>query len=59
MTEREPMKIECDVIKDLLPLYTEQTASEASNRMVEEHLKACDQCRKAYQEMKTPASVWR
>lgn len=50
----ESMKIECDVIKDLLPLYTEQIASEASNRMVEEHLKACDQCRKAYQEMKTP-----
>ena len=48
------MKMECDVVRDLLPLYTEQIASEASSRVVEEHLSECEQCRKAYQEMRTP-----
>lgn len=48
------MKTECGIVKDLLPLYVEQIASEASNKAVEEHLKECEQCRKVYQEMKMP-----
>lgn len=47
------MKTECDIVKDLLPLYVEKIASEASNRAVEEHLQECEQCSKIYQEMKT------
>ena len=35
----EHMKIECDIVKHLLPLYVEQITSEASNKAVEEHLK--------------------
>lgn len=48
------MKIECDVVKDLLPLYVEQISSEASNRVIEEHLAGCEQCKTIYQEMKSP-----
>ena len=48
------MKTECDIVKDLLPLYAEQITSKASNRLVEEHLRECEQCRKTYQEIKTP-----
>lgn len=48
------MKIECDIVKDLLPLCAEQIASEASNKAVEEHLKECEQCSKVYREMKMP-----
>ncbi|MDE7254361.1 MAG: zf-HC2 domain-containing protein [Acetatifactor sp.] len=48
------MKIECGIVRDLLPLYAEQITSEASNKAVEEHLKECEQCSKAYQEMKMP-----
>lgn len=48
------MKIECGIVRDLLPLYAEQITSEASNKAVEEHLKECEQCSKVYQEMKMP-----
>ncbi len=48
------MRIECDIVKDLLPLYVEQITSETSNKAVEEHLKGCELCSKAYQEMKMP-----
>ncbi|MDO4332953.1 MAG: zf-HC2 domain-containing protein [Eubacteriales bacterium] len=48
------MKLECSIIKDLLPLYVEQLASEASCRAIEEHLKECEECRTAYLNMKTP-----
>ena len=39
------MDISCDVIRDLLPLYAEDLASEDSRKLVEEHLRACDDCR--------------
>lgn len=48
------MKIECDIVKDLLPLYVEQITSEVSNKAVEEHLRECEQCSEVYREMKTP-----
>ena len=32
------MKLECDVIRDLLPLYAEKLASPASSALVEQHL---------------------
>lgn len=50
----EHMKIECDIVKDLLPLYVEQISSEASNRVIEEHLAECEQCKEIYWEMKSP-----
>ena len=31
------MKLECDVIRDLLPLYAEKLASPASSALVEQH----------------------
>lgn len=44
------MKIDCeancDVIKDLLPLYEEGLLSEASVELVEDHLKTCSACKK-------------
>ena len=39
------MKISCDVINDLLPLYHDEVCSEESKRIVEEHLKECENCR--------------
>ena len=39
------MKYECEVIRDLLPLYTDNVCSESSRRMVEEHLQECQSCR--------------
>ena len=48
------MKIECDIVKDLLPLYVERISSEASNKMIGEHFKECEQCKTMYQKMKSP-----
>ena len=39
------MKYDCDVIRDLLPLYADKACSEKSREMVEEHLKECPDCR--------------
>jgi len=46
------MKISCDVIKDLLPLYYEDVCYEASKKLVEEHLNECVTCSAFMNEMK-------
>ena len=38
------MKMECDVIRDLLPLYTDGACSGKSCELVEEHLRECPDC---------------
>ncbi len=38
------MKITCDIIRDLLPLYAEDLVSEDSKQLVEEHLQDCEPC---------------
>lgn len=48
------MKMECDIVKDLLPLYVEQLAGEVSKIAVEEHLEECESCKEIYREMKMP-----
>ena len=39
------MKISCNIIEDLLPLYVDDMVSEDSRQLVEEHLKVCPTCR--------------
>lgn len=48
------MRIDCDIIKDLLPLYAEGLASEKSRAAIEEHLEECDDCRAIYRKMTEP-----
>ena len=38
------MKISCDVIRDILPLYAEDMVSNATREVVEEHLCGCEEC---------------
>ena len=38
------MKINCKVIEDLLPLYTDDVCSDESKKLVEEHLETCNAC---------------
>ena len=40
------MKYNCDLISDLLPLYKDEICSEASRKIVEEHLAECPDCKK-------------
>ena len=39
------MKMDCEVIRDLLPLYADEICSDGSRRIVDEHLQECDECR--------------
>ena len=48
------MKLPCSVIQDLLPLYAEDLTSDVSKTLVEEHLPACEDCRKRLEELKAP-----
>lgn len=45
------MKMSCNIIEDLLPLYVDDMVSEDSRKLVEEHLKECPACRKMQEEM--------
>ncbi len=42
------MKTDCEIVRDLLPLYTENLTSAESNTMIEEHLKGCEHCKKFF-----------
>ena len=44
--------ITCEVVKDLLPLYVDEVLSDDSRHIVEEHLKACQECVDLYRDMK-------
>ncbi|MGL6199527.1 MAG: zf-HC2 domain-containing protein [Lachnospiraceae bacterium] len=39
------MKIPCEVIKDLLPLYIDDVCSDESRKMIIEHLAECKECK--------------
>lgn len=45
------MKIEHEIIHDLIPLYVEGTLSETSRKAVEDHLKDCSVCQKYLKEI--------
>lgn len=47
----------CDVIKDLLPLYIDECCTEESARLVAEHLKGCAQCQSTHAQMNHAARV--
>ena len=35
----------CEIIRDLLPLYADEICSESSKQLVEEHIAACESCK--------------
>lgn len=43
----------CNIVYDLLPLYVDNACSEESKNMVEQHLKACPECKKKHEAMTT------
>lgn len=48
------MRNECNIIRDILPLYIEGIASEDTVDFVEEHLEKCEECRLELENMKNP-----
>ena len=47
----------CNIIKDLLPLYVDDCCSEDSANVVSGHLEACPDCRKAWESMRHSYTV--
>ena len=45
------MKHNCDIIKDLLPLYCDGVCSDASKAAVEEHIEECSGCNEVYKNL--------
>ncbi len=52
------MSLNCDIVKDLVALYHDGLASEASEAAVKAHLKECKSCRDYYKQYRlyTPTS---
>ena len=46
------MRVSCEVIRDLLPLYAEDIASKDTRMLVEGHLESCPDCAKELEDMK-------
>ncbi|MGN1083634.1 MAG: zf-HC2 domain-containing protein [Lachnospiraceae bacterium] len=54
------MKIDCEIVQDLIPSYVEAICSESSKACVEEHIATCEECRalvKLYKETELSAEV--
>ena len=43
------MKLDCCVVRDLLPLYVESMVSDQTAQQIKEHLAGCGECRKEYE----------
>lgn len=49
--------MDCNVIKDLLPLYIDGCCSEESRKIVREHIASCDACQKLLDDMNAPPDM--
>ena len=47
------MNKQCEIVRDLLPLYIDNACSASSAEMIEAHLPECDECTRIHQAMKT------
>ena len=45
-------QIPCEVVRDLFPSYLDRLTSETTDRMVEEHVASCEDCRNALERMR-------
>lgn len=51
------MEINCNIIRDLLPLYAEELTSQDSRKLVEEHLCGCEECTRQLGVLKKTAAI--
>ena len=47
----------CNIVKDLIPLYIDRCCSEESKKVVEEHIRDCDDCKKLLEDMTSPSDI--
>ena len=51
------MKYECDIVKDLIPLYIDDLLSENSKKFVDDHINSCESCRKYYEKLSSEIKI--
>lgn len=51
------MKYECDVVKDLMPLYIDDVLSENSKIFVKDHIDSCEACKKYYEKLSSEIKI--
>ena len=47
----------CNIVKDLIPLYIDGCCSEESKKIVKEHIESCDACKTILADMNAPTDV--
>ncbi len=47
----------CDIIKDLVPLYIDGCCSEESRKTVKEHIESCKNCKQIFDGMNYPSDI--
>lgn len=47
------MNKNCNIVRDLIPLYSDNTASDESRKFIEEHCRTCDECNRILSLSKT------
>ncbi len=50
-------KKDCEIVKDMIPIYADNSCSESSKEMIEEHLRQCPECSRLYSQMISPITV--
>lgn len=50
-------KIQCEVVKDLLPLYVDSLVSDTTKGLVEKHLEECSECKAYFSSLGTNIKV--
>lgn len=51
------MKYECDIVKDLMPLYIDDLLSENSKKFVEDHINSCESCKNYYDKLSSEVKI--
>lgn len=49
--------MDCNVVRDLMPLYVDECCSAESEKIVKEHIEDCDACKKLLGDMIVPSKV--
>ena len=47
----------CNIVKELIPLYIDGCCSEESKKIVEEHISDCDDCKRLLEDMKSSSDI--
>ncbi len=49
--------MDCNIVKDLIPLYIDGCCSEESKKVVEAHIENCCECKALLEDMRSPSQV--